>query len=563
LAFFHKISAFLRHKSDTDIDSESTLRGQMLSFTLLSLLVFNFIFAVFHLFFLEIADGVFLFAVFLCFLATYIYYRNKNNYKLSLASSIIWMTCIFSFLIYKGIGSNSVIIWGLGYPVIFAFLTDYKRSGILTIVFLIYNLFLLVFSNYISENAEYSLDIILRFTAVYILLFMFVQFYMRIRQHAFSVKEKKIIDSKQRIDERNTFLSDLSYKLRTPLNTITGILNVQREKLDENTVEEIELSLSNLIAIINSISEVFDQKITPILGKETFFDLNQTVKKSVKLFQSDKYSRLKIQLNLSGALNYKLYGDRLLFIQMIISVIDFLYKNILKDQIKLNISTEVSENEGLKTISLKIQCKKKQLLISSEGEKFENSNEMKLIKELVNSAKAKMTIIDTEEESAFVFSLSYPSEHEFSSTLELQNKRVVKETDLYGDENKQTSLKDANILLVEDDSMNSKVLTLNLSKLVNKIIIAENGKEALEKYASTKIDLILMDIRMPLMDGFKTTEKIREAEIGTGSQTPIIAVTANAVSEVKQKCFEVGMNDFTTKPINFKLLIKKMEDLLK
>ncbi|MCD6555851.1 MAG: response regulator, partial [Bacteroidales bacterium] len=92
--------------------------------------------------------------------------------------------------------------------------------------------------------------------------------------------------------------------------------------------------------------------------------------------------------------------------------------------------------------------------------------------------------------------------------------------------------------------------------------IAGNGKEALEKFSETKVDIILMDIRMPLMDGFKTTEKIREAEIGTGSRVPIIAVTANASSEVKKHCFEVGMNDYTTKPTNYKLLLKKMKKLL-
>ena len=67
---------------------------------------------------------------------------------------------------------------------------------------------------------------------------------------------------------------------------------------------------------------------------------------------------------------------------------------------------------------------------------------------------------------------------------------------------------------------------------------------------------------MPLMDGFKTTEKIREAEQGTDSKTPIIAVTANVSAEIKKKCFEAGMNDYTTKPTNFKLLLKKMEALL-
>jgi len=384
---------------------------------------------------------------------------------------------------------------------------------------------------------------------------------MRIRQQATSIKEKRIIDTQQKISEKNKFLSDLSYKIRTPLNNITGILNVQRDRLSEETVEEIELSLSNLISIINSIPEVFEKRLVPIKGKETFFDLNTTIKKSVKLFQSEKYSKLKINLNLSNSITNKFFGDRLLLIQIIISSIDFLYKNIENSQLKIDISNKLKDSEEGAKISLKIKCSHgNKFLFGNDIVQFDELNDIIVIKDMVNNANAEIKIKKKEDFINFTFLFNYPSEEEVISQTD--ETKVKEKPDPFYNKKRKIELKDANILLVEDDIMNSKVLTLNLSKKVNKIIIAENGKEALEKYASTKIDLILMDIRMPLMDGFKTTEKIREAEIGTDYQTPIIAVTANASSEVKKRCMEVGMNDFTTKPINFKILIKKMEDLL-
>jgi CheY-like chemotaxis protein len=124
------------------------------------------------------------------------------------------------------------------------------------------------------------------------------------------------------------------------------------------------------------------------------------------------------------------------------------------------------------------------------------------------------------------------------------------------------NLSEANVLLVEDDKVNQKIMVMTLRKYIENIDVAENGKEALIKFGKTKYDIILMDIRMPLMDGYKTTMKIREAEAGTNSKIPIIAVTANALSGDREKCLEAGMDEYISKPFNKKELLAKMEELL-
>jgi CheY-like chemotaxis protein len=89
-------------------------------------------------------------------------------------------------------------------------------------------------------------------------------------------------------------------------------------------------------------------------------------------------------------------------------------------------------------------------------------------------------------------------------------------------------LKDANVLLVEDNLINQKIVLLSLKKSVKNVDIANNGKEALDKFGLVKYDLILMDIQMPIMNGIVTTKKIRSIEKSTNTHTPIIAITANA-----------------------------------
>jgi CheY-like chemotaxis protein len=127
---------------------------------------------------------------------------------------------------------------------------------------------------------------------------------------------------------------------------------------------------------------------------------------------------------------------------------------------------------------------------------------------------------------------------------------------------KKVSLKNASVLLVEDNIINQKIVVLNLEKIVKNIDIATNGKEALDKFGTSKYDIILMDIQMPVMDGILATKKIREIESSTNSFTPIIAITANAMSGDRETCLAVGMDDYISKPFQVGELVEKMKNLL-
>jgi len=554
---------FLKHSEKYDIESELTQRIQFLNFSIIGVLFFSLLYSLAHIIFFDKINGFVLLSFFILFAVTLVYFKTSLNYKVSIVITLSLITLLFIYLIFAGVGENTSILWGLAYPVVLSFLIDSKRSAFFSLFFLGLNILIFILSNVLEIGSNYSIDLIIRYISVYIFIFLLLQFYIRVKQQVIIIKEKKNIDIQRKLSEKNEFLSSLSYQIRTPLNNITGIINLQRDTLNEEVVEEVELSVSNLIAIVNSIPEAFEKKHISVKSKKTYFNVNNIIKKSLKLFQSEKYEKLKFSLRLSNKVPSQVYGDRMLLIQIIITVIDFLYNNLSSDILKLDIISNKEENNNIileiKSL-LKADTFVENLNILLTEDNTDDIREIKVIKDMVKSASCNLKLTVTENILSFIFTLNYPEE-ETAKETEDKKETIVKD-DFFGD-HKKIRLKDANILLVEDDIMNGKVMTLNLDKQVNKIIIAENGKEALAKYASTKIDLILMDIRMPLMDGFKTTEKIREAEQGTDSQTPIIAVTANATSDVKKKCYEVGMNDFTTKPINFEVLLKKMETLLK
>lgn len=120
------------------------------------------------------------------------------------------------------------------------------------------------------------------------------------------------------------------------------------------------------------------------------------------------------------------------------------------------------------------------------------------------------------------------------------------------------------ILLVEDNLLNQKVVTFNLRKHNFDVTSVINGIEAVEKFKDKKFDLILMDIMLPEMDGYEATIEIRkiEKERNEKNPVPIIALTANALDNDRNKCFEAGMNEYLSKPFTSDELITAIKKFI-
>ena len=114
------------------------------------------------------------------------------------------------------------------------------------------------------------------------------------------------------------------------------------------------------------------------------------------------------------------------------------------------------------------------------------------------------------------------------------------------------------ILIVEDNPVNATVLAAICKKIGFKTTITENGEQGVEVALKQPFDTILMDLQMPVMDGFEATKKLRQA----GVSTPIIAVSANTDHNARLRCFTVGMDDFLSKPIKKNILSKVINHYL-
>src|SRR5262249_44097610 len=115
------------------------------------------------------------------------------------------------------------------------------------------------------------------------------------------------------------------------------------------------------------------------------------------------------------------------------------------------------------------------------------------------------------------------------------------------------------VLVAEDHQVNQKVANLLLTSMGLRTYLAADGQLAVEAYKKERPTVVLMDIMMPVMDGFHASKEIRRIEFATGRHTPIIACTALDESEVKEECISAGIDDYVGKPYSKELLANKME----
>lgn len=373
-------------------------------------------------------------------------------------------------------------------------------------------------------------------------------------------------------DLKSYFMSNMSHELRTPINAIMGIAETQlSEGIYNDNTKNFEIIKHASISLLSSINDILDfEKIEKkqLKLRPDNFELPLALKQisdNWKVMAENKGLKYQYVSNIQN-LPYKVYGDYERFIQIANNVLSNAVKFTQIGTVSFKAESIIESNKICKLI-LKIKDTGVGMTLDKKGGLFDSFSQMKLDdKRSFGGIGLGLTIVKHLVE-LFDGSLSIDSEHgkgtEITIIIPLKVVEFNKPEKPFYEKKQFLNNNEVRILIVEDNVMNQLIIKKIVSAVPNfECKIAANGKEAIELLMQEPFDMVLMDLQMPVMDGYEATTIIRKGDLGNNlKDIPIIAVTADATEKARQKVFDCGMSDYMTKPVKKELLIEKISKL--
>ena len=382
------------------------------------------------------------------------------------------------------------------------------------------------------------------------------------------MSERKIAEESDKL--KSAFLANMSHEIRTPMNSIIAFSNylkeegLSKDKKDEY-VQYIISCGKNLLQLINDILDIAKIEAYQLkIHKETC-NISELLNEVYQIFKESKSQHIR---NIKFHLNKHFLHDNVIIesdynrlMQIFTNLLENSFKYTNKGSIEFGIE-KIKNNLiffYVRDTGTGIPLNKNRVVFE-RFQQAENAIDKKsggtglglaICKNLIELMGGKIWVVSANGSGTTVsFTLPYlPVETKGIKRIRSKRKEDFK---------KEYVWKNKIILVAEDEELNYKVIEIALLKTKADIKRVKNGTEAVEYFKNNQVDLILMDIQMPVMDGFKATQKIKELD----STVPIIAQTSFAMHEDKNKCLEAGCDDFITKPLNIDTLYKKIDSFL-
>jgi signal transduction histidine kinase/CheY-like chemotaxis protein len=354
---------------------------------------------------------------------------------------------------------------------------------------------------------------------------------------------------------KSRFLANMSHEIRTPLGVILGLTEILKDPLLDwqdqlRYIETIERTGKNLTRIINDILDLSKVEAGYLEIERTNFNLSEFMGElyTMLIVQAKKTGN-ELKFTSQGELPAEIYCDRTRLRQIIVNLVNNALKFTSNGQVHLfyyvqnkDLVFDVIDNGS------GIESKDREKLFdaftrteSAVGTRAEGTGlGLLLSRQLARALGGDVTLVSTELGKGSQFRVGVPLV-EVASFKPPKTEAVDSVTDV---------LSGKKVLVVEDSKDNQMLVKLILDRQGMRVDFANNGSEGYKRAIAGQYDLVLMDMQMPVMDGYQATNELRS----NGYTKPIIALTAHAMKEDRERCLQAGCSDYLTKPIDSNVL---------
>ncbi|MEJ8818933.1 PAS domain S-box protein [Lacibacter sp. H407] len=378
----------------------------------------------------------------------------------------------------------------------------------------------------------------------------------RVQSREKLVEAKRKAESAEQLQEQ--FLANMSHEIRTPLNGIIGMTNIlQHTPLSEEQDEFVQIirqSSDNLLMLINDILDLSKIKAGKLSVEQVLFDLQKVLDQAVAPFRlKAKEKGIMLSIVSDRSVPAQLTGDPLRITQILSNLLSNAMKFTEEGSIEIRVCEEAEQQDDGKTnlnifvtdTGIGIPGEKLEHIFDSfEQAASETSRKyggtglgLSITRQLCEIMGGAIAVSsELGKGTTFRVKLPFIISSDVPIVTVAHQEKTIRNEDISGKK----------ILVAEDNEINQKVIMHVLQRVGISTTIVNNGKEAVDLLeAGEEFDLIILDLQMPLMNGFQTATYIRKKLELT---IPIIAMTASALRNEKMRCFELGMNEYLTKP---------------